>query len=200
MPAIAIAVLIVALAAASVGPASAELYRPDLAFQVGRTFAVGSREKDAFDEGGFSLSLGALWPWENRFRFGAVLFATDFGTRVRPVSLVDPSGGPSKYYGSIDFGHRGAWGAAWRVDALGPRVGRLGRSFLTGSYGYFRYRHDLVGRPLGELSAVGGSVGLGLERTLSPHFALGATASATWMSEEFTRAYGSAALESRWRW
>jgi hypothetical protein len=194
------AAVTVALAAVGVAAAHASAYRPELAFQLGRTFAVGSRTSDAYDQGGFSLSVGALWPWESRFRFGAVLFASDFGSEVLPVSLSDPSGGPSKYYGSIDFGHRGAWGAAWRVDALGPRVGRLGRGYATASYGYFRYRQDRVGRPLDELSAVGGTLGVGLERPLGAHHALGVTTSSTWMSEEFTRRYGSASLEWRWRW
>ena len=79
-------------------------------------------------------------------------------------------------------------------------MGTLGRSYATASYGYFRNRHDRVGHSLGEVSAVGGSLGLGIERSLSPHHALGLAASGTWMSDDFTRRYGSASLDWRWRW
>lgn len=191
-------VFVVVAAAAVAAPAAA--YRPELAFQLGRSFAVGSPTAGSYDQGGYVVSLGALYPWENRFRFGLQVFASDFGDQVLPVVLADPSGGPSKNYGSIDFGHRGAWGAAWRVDALGPRLGALGRSYATGTYGYYRYKHDRVGRELGVLSAVGGSVGLGLDHTLTPHHALGVAAGATWMSDDFTRRFGSASLEWRWHW
>ncbi len=188
------------LATAGAVNAHAGAYRPELTLQAGRTFAVGSRVKDAYGQGGFTVATGLLWPWENRFRFGAMLFAADFGSLVRPVSLADPSGGPSKYYGSIDFGHRGTWGAAWRVDAVGPAIGGLGRGYATASYGYFRNHADRVGQSQGAASAVGGSLGLGIERTLNPHHALGVAAGATWMSDDFTRRYGSASLDWRWRW
>ena len=189
-----------ALAVAASVPSTASACRPELSFQLGRSFAVDSPVPDAFDQGGFVLSLGALYPWQNRFRFGLQLFAADFGNEVMPVTLADPSGGPSKNYGTIEFGHRGSWGAAWRTDVLGPRLGWLGRGYATATYGYYRNRQDHVGAEVGALSAVGGSFGLGLERPLTPHHALGASASATWMSDDFTRRFGSAALEWRWHW
>ena len=191
-------VAVAALTTCLAAPASA--YRPELGFQLGRSFAVGSPVKGAYDQGGYVVSLAALYPWENRFRFGAQVFASDFGDQVLPVVLADPSGGPSKNYGSVDFGHRGTWGAAWRVDALGPRIGGLGRGYATGTFGYYRYKHDRVGQQLSALSAVGGSLGLGLDRALTPHHALGIAAGATWMSDDFTRRFGSASLEWRWHW
>jgi hypothetical protein len=193
-------VILLGVAWALAGPARAEGYRPEMSLQLGRTFAVGSRVSGAFDQGGFTVAAGLLWPWEQRFRFGAQFFGADFGHDVEKVTLADPSGGPSKDYGSIDFGHLGAWGAAWRVDALGPRLGTVGRGYLTASYGYFRNQFDRVGNAKGSVSSVGGSLGLGVERTLGPHHALGLAAGATWMSEDFTRRYGSASLEWRWRW
>jgi hypothetical protein len=182
------------------GPARAAAYRPELVFQAGRTFLVGSPTKDAYDQGGFQVTAGALWTWENRFRFGAELFASDFGDVVRQVTLADPGGGPPKVYGSTDQGHLGARGARWRVDALGPRIGRLGRGYATGTFGYFRILRDRVGRQAGALSAVGGSTGIGLERALTPHHALGIGINRTLMTDGFTRQYGSAAIEWRWRW
>jgi hypothetical protein len=193
-------ILAVALAAAAVAPRAARADRPELAFQMGRTFAVGSKTSGAFDQGGFLVSAGALWPYEDRFRFGFQIFATDYGNNLAPVILADPSGGPSKVYGTIDSGHRGAFGAAWRADAMGPKLGGFGRSYATATYGYYRNTQDRVGREVGALSSVGGSVGLGLERKLTPHHALGLAASATWMSDDFTRRYGSASLEWRWHW
>lgn len=187
-----------ALAAGTVPPASHD--GPELTLQMGRSFAVGSRTSGSFDQGGFVFSAGALWPYADRFRFGFQLFASDFGDHIGPVVLADPSGGPSKNYGTVAFGHRGSWGAAWRADAMGPRLGAVGRSFATATYGYYRNKQDRVGRAVGVLSAVGGSLGLGLEHTLSPHHALGVSASATWMSDDFTRRFGSASLEWSWRW
>ena len=174
--------------------------RPELGFQAGRTFAVGSPVSDAFNQGGFTVSGSALWPWENRFRFGASVCAADLGNEVRAVSLADAGGGPPKIYGTIEFGHRGTWGAAWRVDALGPVIGRGNRSYATGSYGYVRFVHDRVGSLQDIRSGVVGSLGLGIERTLTPRHALGLTAGGTWLSDDFTRRYGSVALEWRWHW
>ena len=90
--------------------------------------------------------------------------------------------------------------AARRVDALGPGLGRNFRSYATGSYGYVRFVHDRVGSLKDAHSGVVGSLGLGVERTLNPHHALGLNAGGTWLSDDFTRRYGSAALEWRWHW
>jgi hypothetical protein len=198
-PAAATVLAAAAMVALLAAPASA--YRPELAFQLGRSFAVGSELSGSFDQGGYVAAVSALYPWEKRYRFGLQLFAADFGDQIKPVVLADPSGGPSKDYGSVDFGHRGTWGAAWRVDALGPRIFWGFDSFATGTYGYYRQKHDLNGHDLGgELSAVGGSVGLGIEHSMGPSHTLGASANATWMSDKFTRRYGSAVLEWRWHW
>lgn len=174
--------------------------RPELGLMVGRTFAVGSPVEGAYDQGGFTFSGSALWPWNNHFRFGATAFASDLGSEVQSVTLADPGGGPSKNYGAIDFGHRDSWGASWRVDALGPRLGSNFRSYATGSYGYVRFVNDRVGSLKDAHSGVVGSLGLGIERTLNLHHALGLTAGGTWLSDDFTRRYASAALEWRWHW
>ncbi len=193
-------VLAAALVAAVAPSARAGVYRPDLSLSLGRTFSVGSNVDGAFDQGGFALTAGALWPWEGRFRFGAQFVASDFGDLVLPVSLADPSGGPPKDYGEISYGHRAAYGAAWRVDAVLPNLGSAGSPYVTGTYGYFRYRQDRVGEPLGALSAVGGSLGIGFERAMTSHHTLGLSMSQTWMSEDLTRRYASASLEWRWHW
>jgi hypothetical protein len=83
---------------------------------------------------------------------------------------------------------------------MGPSVGRLGRSFATGSYGYFRFRNDHLGDPRGAVSALGGSLGLGLEHSFTSRQTLGLVAAGTWMSDDFTPHYGSAAFEYKWRW
>ncbi len=171
---------------------------PELAIAVGHSFAVGSATKGAYDQGGFTAAVSALWPWENRFRFGVSLYAADFGGRTNRVVLPDASGGPSLDYGPIEQGHRDAWGAAWRIDALGPAL-FLGRSFATVDYGYFRLQNNRVGQTLGRTSAVGGTLGLGLEHTLTPHQTIRITVGATMMSDTFTKHYGSAGLEWGWR-
>jgi len=187
------------LGAVAATPARA-LERPALVFQFGHTLAVGSAVAGAYDDGGHTASFGMLWPWEDRFRFGVMLTANDFGSRIEDITIADAAGGPSKDYGSVELGHRGSWGGSWRADAVGPKL-RLGwRSFATAHYGYVRYKYDQVGHTLGAQSAVGGGLGLGAEHPFGTHHAIGVTASQTWMSEEFTRRFASVALEWRWRW
>ena len=199
VPAVALVSL---LAAAGAGPAVAGIARPELALELGRSFGVQSERSGWFDQGGFTASLAALWPWEDRFRFGVSAFAADFGTLDLAQAASDLLGDASlvEPFGELVVGHRQAWGAAWRVDALGPRVGRLGRSFASGSYGYFRLRVDDSGKALGENSGLGGAIGVGLQRAITPRHTLAFAASHTWMSDDFTRRYGSAGLEWQWRW
>jgi len=186
-------------AAAAVAPAHA-IERPALVFQMGHTFAVGSAMKGAYDGGGYTTSFGLLWPWEDRFRFGVTLEASDFGSRIEDITLADAGGGPSRDYGSVELGHRGSWGGSWRADAVGPGIGLGWRSYATAHYGYVRYRYDRVGHPLGAQSAVGGGLGFGADHAFGTHHSIGVSVAQTWMSEEFTRRFASAALEWRWRW
>src|SRR5262249_28134648 len=139
-----------------------------------------------------------MWPWENRFRFGASLFAADLGYLLDHVVVRDTTDGSVRDYGSIEVGHLDAWGVTWRADALGPRFGPLGRGFASASYGYLRLQADEVGVHVAEANAVGGGLALGIEHSLTPHQTLALLGGVTRLTDEFTRYYGSGSLE--WRW
>lgn len=194
--------LALAMGAAASAPAQAGVLgipEPEVALSLGRAFAVGSPTSGAFDQGGFTAMASALWPWESRFRFGLGVFAADLGNQTGEVVLTDPAGGPSLDYGRIELGHRGAWGAAWRFDALGPAAGPFGRAFGTVGYGYYRFQNDRSGHIAAANSAVGGSLGLGIERAFTPHQSLRLIVGATFVSDTFTKRFGTADLEWAWR-
>ena len=177
--------------------ACAGIPHPELALEAGRTFGVSSPTSGQYDQGGLTFGGSVLWNWENRFRFGVQTLASDSGSQTEHIMTNDT---PPVDYGVTVQGHRAVFSASWRTDWLGPAVGKFGRTFVTGSYGYFRFRNDHLGDPRGSVSAVGGSLGLGLEHSFTPKQTLGLVAAGTWMSDDFTPHYGSAAFEYKWRW
>ena len=193
--------LAAALAAALAGRARAGVPPPELSVAAGRTFAVGKGSDGAYDQGGFTLSLAALWPWEDRFRFGVEAFYSDLGEQIKPIVLPDAKGGPSKEYGSVELGHIGTRGAGWRLDVLGPKLGRRARGFATVRYSVHRLLADAQGQVFGARTARGGSIGLGVERAVGPRQTLSLTAA--WdqvFNEEVARHFARGGLEWRWRW
>jgi hypothetical protein len=186
------------VAATAARPAGA-VPPPEWAFEGGRSFAVGSDLGGGYDQGGFTFSGSALWPWENRFRFGVSATISDLGDQVQGQSRALPEGG-TEDLGNFLQGHALAWGVGWRADALGPRLGMLGRSYATAGYDFYRLRADSLGRSLGATSALGVSLGVGFERAISPHMTLGLTGGGTWLSDDLFGHFATAALAWHWRW
>ncbi len=173
---------------------AAAIPAPQLAAQLGRTFAVSSPDEGWFDQGGFSGAISLLWPWEDRFRFGVQGSASDLGSVDREHALGDHSSN-----GVLTVSHRMAWSGAWRVDALGPRVG-FGRSYATGHYGFVRFQGGAAAGSSGGLnSAMEGTLGLGLERPLATRHTIGLALTHTWMSDSYSRRFAGGAFEWRWR-
>ena len=193
---------VVALAAWVLGAAETRAdLRPDVAFSLGRAFAVGKGFDGTLDQGGFTAFGSALWGWEDRFRFGVSLFAADLGEDIETVVLEDPSGGPPRDYGQVQYAHLGTFGGAWRVDALGPALGRSGRSFATASYGIYRLQADQQGTVLTARTALGARLGLGAERRFTPHHSFGLILAYNRVfNEEVAQRFASGDLEWRWRW
>lgn len=229
----ALALATVLLAAAAVPPAAADV---ELGLQLGKTFTVGSHalrwegnragspliyETDPPD-GGVALAAAVLWPWEDRFRFGVSVHAVDAGAWVFDEddwrAVRDVPGDAA--FGAVEMGQIDAFGAAWRVDALGPGVGRFGRTFASATYGYYRWKVDRPrgaatfpaaatdslawevtdqGTPGAQQSAVGASLALGIERAFGPRHTVGISFSGTGLSSDFTRRYLGAHVEWRWR-
>ena len=195
-----IGLAVVVAAGMAAAPVRAGIAPPVFGIEWGRTFAVASDVDGAFDQGGFQVGASFLWPWEDRFRFGINVFAADLGDLVERVVVIDPTDGSEFDYGTVEVGHLDSWGVQWRADATGPRLGGIGRSFARLSYGFVRLEADDVGEVVAASSAVQGGIAVGLEREFSSRHALGLSAGATWLSDEFTRHYGTASLEWRWRW
>jgi hypothetical protein len=124
--------------------ACAGIPHPELALEAGRTFGVSSPTSGQYDQGGLSFGGSVLWNWENRFRFGVQALASDIGSQTEHIMTNDT---PPVDYGVTVQGHRAVLSASWRTDWMGPAVGKFGRSFVTGSYGYFRFRNDHLGDP-----------------------------------------------------
>ena len=182
------------LAALVPAPARAGLPAPQLAVQVGRTFAVSSPTSGWFDQGGYATAVSLMWPREDRFRFGVTGSASDLGSVDREQVLGDHSSN-----GVLSVSHRMAWSGAWRLDALGPKVAWAGRSYLTGNYGFIRFHGDRVKSSGGTTSAMQGTLGAGIERPLAARHTIGLALTHTWMSDSFSRRFASGALEWRWR-
>jgi len=194
---LALAALLLGVATRS---ASAQIPRPEWAFDVGRTFAVvnDAGVHGGYDQGGFLVSGSALWPWQDRFRFGVTATAADLGVQLRGQTRTTSSG-VVEDLGNFMQGHALAWGIGWRTDALGPKLGRIGRTYATGSYSFYRLTADSLGHSLAATSAVGVSAGAGIERSISPHMTLGLLAGGTWLSGNLGH-FADAALAWHWRW
>jgi hypothetical protein len=201
---------------------------------VGRTFAVdtpalrwqGERagqpvvyETDG-PGGGFSVAATALWPWEDRFRFGVSVHAVDAGAWLFEEDAWSATrGAAGGAIGALELGQVDAFGAAWRADALGPAF-RFGRTYASATYGYYRWKVD---RPTGfatapaaladslrwevpgqaiagaQQSAVGATLAIGIERGLGTRHSIGFAVGGTLLSSDFTRRFLGAHVEWRWR-
>ena len=197
----------------SAAPGSAA---PELALQVGRSFGAKTQGAVAQvrDENGatiavlnanrrphgsFSIAGSALWPWEERFRFGVQALASDMGS----WNFLDEAGEPPSVaalgIGGLEVGHLAAWGGGWRADVLGPEAWRFGRSYASATYGYYRWEVDRHGHSVTAMSSLGASLGLGIEHRMGTRNSLGVALSATRMTGDFTEHFFGAGLEWRWR-
>jgi hypothetical protein len=122
-----------ARASAAVEPAPLEV-----ALAVGTTVGVNGNPGG----GGASGSLAFLWPFEQRFAFGVVLFADDFGTDF--VDLKDPNTGQP--LGTVASLHRMGYGAGWRGEARILHSEERRWRFLWGAdFAYARQERDQRG-------------------------------------------------------
>lgn len=186
--------------------------RPEIATEIGRTFMIDGPLEGVFDQGGFATTLSALWPVDDRFRFGVSLFADEAGSwRDDFASVLQGDGGflgepvrltPEELaslaaLGSFDFGHVNIYGAAWRLEAAGPRVGRF-NTFARGGFGLYQIHVDLIGTYIDSEAAVGWSAGGGALLPLGAHNAVGLTVAFDRVFHDYFRHYMSAGLS--WRW
>jgi hypothetical protein len=132
--------------------------RSGLRVGVGDTFAVLGDP----GRGGFSTTLAALWPVEERFAFGVMGFADDLGADLAP--LADPSA-PSTSLGRTESSHRSSWGGGWRMDAELKRL-RAWTALASGTWGYYRIIDDHRGRGFRATNSTGWSLAAGARRGL----------------------------------
>jgi len=184
--AIVVAILAVALGAS---PAAA-LPPPELSLTAGGAFGVSSPP----DEGGASLSLGAMWAFDAPFSFGPMLFADDLGARIG--RLKDPNDGTD--LGATEDAHRFAFGGAWRFDAGLPSLGSW-EPFASAAYGIYRIQDDRLGVTQGALTTAGASIGAGIRRPLPGWGALGVSVRYHQLTNELVRHYVSAGVDWSWR-
>jgi hypothetical protein len=178
-----------AIALALAAPAGA-LPTPDLVAALGGTSLVAGEP----DRGGATLSLSALWPVEGPWAFGLMVFADDMGTDLG--RLRDPNDGTD--LGATALRHRFAFGAAWRMDAALPALGRW-EPHASGTWGAYRVQDDVRGEPVGALCATGVSLGAGLRYPLGLG-SLGAAARWHRLMRGDAEQWLSAGIDWQWRW
>lgn len=119
----------------------------------------------AYNEGGASIGVAALWTVETPVRFGLELTADDLGAHVGV--LRDPNDGVA--LGSVENGHRQVLGAAWRLDADLPPRGRL-LPFASAGWGIYHVADDARGDVLTTVNSVGFHLGGGVRTPFGgPH-------------------------------
>jgi len=140
-----------------------------------------------------------LWPFEERFAFGGVLYADDLGTAL--TELFDPNTNVS--LGTISGQHRWSFGAGWRTEArlLEARRWRL----LWGAdFGYGRQEADVRGTVNGAVSGVLAATGPTLlwNAVAGHSFGLAAAWKHAFVSREADagRTTDWASLALAWRW
>jgi len=161
---------------------------PDVLLDVGGTFGVLGDVGD----GGFSLSLAAMWPFGDRYAFGIVGMADDMGSEIGP--LLDPNDGTN--LGSTELAHRSVIGGAWRADASLPGRWRL-EPYVSGSWGIYRVADDHFGDRYASVGSTGFSLGGGVARPLG-RGSLGAVVRYQRLFNDVVGRYWIAAAE--WRW
>ena len=182
------ALLVLGATLALAGYARADGHRPELVVDVGRTLAVEAGPAG----GGFSLGLSLMWPLEDHFRVGMVVFADGLGEETG--RLIGPGG--------VDLGpvaafHRAAQGAALRLEAHLPGKHAI-EAHLAATWGFYRVKDDVRGTSLGSDDAAGFGLGVGLLRPFNEHHAAGVALRAQQLSRSSAGRYLTAALE--WRW
>ena len=160
---VSLACVALALAAVAAPPPAGAVAPPEVALRVGST--VGANGSPG--TGGASASLALMWPFEERFAFGGVLYADDLGTDF--VELEDPNTGEP--LGTVASLHRMGYGAGWRVEAQVLRSEVRRWRFLWGAdFGYERQERDLRGLVDGAVSGLIVSTGpTFLFRTMGGH-------------------------------
>ena len=172
------------------------IQRPEVAIELGRSFLVESPVDGTFDQGGFSSALAVLWPVDDRMRFGVSLFADDAGTKS--IELVDPSQSPPVALGRFDLQHLNLYGAAWRLEASGPRVRGL-ETFARGEWGVYQLHVDALGSFVTAETTPGFALGGGAMAHVKEGHAVALAVSFHRVWIDSTRDYMSAALAWRWR-
>jgi hypothetical protein len=180
------------LLTAAAAPACASIM-PNLLFELGRTFAVYSPVNGQLDQGGFSTTLSALWPVEDRFRFGFAGFAHDIGGLTHTV--YDST---NTSLGLFDLAHVNVFGGAWRMEVVGPHVFHL-ETFARGDWGVYRFRADQHGSYLTDATKTGWNLGGGIMLPVRSNQAVGVTVGYDRVFSEITRNFMTAALAWHWR-
>ena len=170
---------------------------PEIALAVGTTVGVNGNPGG----GGASGSLAFLWPFEQRFAFGVVVFADDFGTDF--VDLKDPNTGEP--LGTVASLHRMGYGAGWRTEARIFHSEERRWRFLWGAdFAYEREERDIRGTTDNAVSGVLVATGPKFVwRTVGGHSFGGALAwKHAFMSRDFDadRSTDWAQLALVWRW
>ncbi len=190
------AIFAVALACTAAPAAAVEL--PELTFSAGTSVGVNG----APGSGGATAALALMWPFENRFAFGGVLYADDLGTGFS--DLIDPNTGEP--LGTIASLHRWGFGAGWRTEArIAQSEARRWRFVWGADFGYGRQERDQRGAVNDAVSGV--LVGTGptfMWKTMGGHSFGGAVA---WKHAFVSRDadadrptdWGTLALEWRWK-
>ena len=164
---------------------------PEWTGSAGHSFAVTGD----LTGGGWSLSLGALWPLDLQgVSFGLGLFADDAGNRIG--RLRDANDGTD--LGTVGLGHRAAYGAAWRLDArTAPRRGW--EPFGSATWGYYRVEDDRLGVTQNRVGSTGFSLAAGLRRPMGSG-ALGASLRYHRLANDvLVGRYVSAGVDWAWR-
>ncbi|HEY6195402.1 MAG TPA: hypothetical protein VI504_10195 [Candidatus Eisenbacteria bacterium] len=125
-----------AVCAAAISGAGAAWAAPELRIAAGSTLGVTGNP----GTGGSTVSLGTLWPVNERFAFGVDLFADDLGTGL--ADLHDPNTGTA--LGTVASTHRWSFGGEWRGEAR-LREGRRVRLLWGAGFGYGRQEQDQRG-------------------------------------------------------
>jgi hypothetical protein len=182
------ATLLIALGAVLMSSHARAATHPEIVAEVGGTAAV---EGDP-GQGGASLAVAVLWPFEQHFRLGLMGSVDDLGTRearLKSANGVD--------LGPISDAHRAAQALGWRAEAHAPWAHGW-RAFATSTWGLYRVVDDLNGDLQRRVITGGGGLGIGVLRRLSGPHSAGVVARYQWLSRGAASRYLSAAAE--WRW
>ncbi len=170
---------------------------PEVSISAGSTLGANG----APGEGGAAGSVAILWPFEERFAFGAVIHADDLGTAL--TDLTDANFGTP--LGTVADRHRWSFGAGWRAEArlLESRRWRL----LWGAeFGYGRQERDVRGKVDDAVSGVLVATGPALLWTAAAGHSFGFTTAwkHAFVSREAddgrTTDWAALGLAWRWRW